>query len=286
MSDKKLPQPGEWWEYDDENARAFIHLCGIDGDVVVEWSDDRGNYFLEDTFDNMDHLPDCTGWDWVPETWPKYYDTLDGPTTSVAYVRRESSGSKTIVQKDGTEVPGFGWEALDDQRAELTEAEAKARLTVPVLKCYDCGEPVLAGHEDVCPMAWVTQDRVPARPGIDERAYKYESDASVLNHWADAANIDWPEMPRHGTVRGPATVHLRCRRKDLPPAPVKTKIPLRVFVSKHVKNGSWWPPLFVSIDESGLEGTNYTEVHGLNLYIEDPSASGSGDAAEEASASG
>jgi hypothetical protein len=66
--------------------------------------------------------------------------------------------------------------------------------------------------------------------------------------------------------------------------PAKTKIPLRVFVSKRVTKGSWWPPLYVSVDDTPLEGTNYTEVHGLNIYIEDPLASGSVDDTEEAHA--
>lgn len=68
---------------------------------------------------------------------------------------------------------------------------------------------------------WVTQDRVPARPGIDERAWLYNTG---LSSWEDANTLCWGKMPMHGEmgVAG-GILQLRCLRKDLPPVPVVPK---------------------------------------------------------------
>ena len=66
------------------------------------------------------------------------------------------------------------------------------------------------------PDEWVVQDRVPARPGVDERRYIW-SDGGV-GSWADCASMNWSVPPAHG-MKAPscsATVELRCRRSDLP----------------------------------------------------------------------
>lgn len=67
------------------------------------------------------------------------------------------------------------------------------------------------------PDDWVTQDRVPARPGIDERRYHYSS--GDISAWADSACMDWnrPVMNRAPIKHSGGWVELRCRRKDLPP---------------------------------------------------------------------
>lgn len=65
------------------------------------------------------------------------------------------------------------------------------------------------------PDDWVMQDRVPARPGIDERAYLHHRIS--LGAWDDAGCINWNWMPMHGhETRSGDVVQLRCRRKDLP----------------------------------------------------------------------
>jgi hypothetical protein len=68
------------------------------------------------------------------------------------------------------------------------------------------------------PDDWVTQDRVPARPGIDQRAYLYDYDPSSVS-WDDASVIHWNDKPMHGDRGSAFTVQLRCRRRDLPPLP-------------------------------------------------------------------
>ena len=72
------------------------------------------------------------------------------------------------------------------------------------------------------PDDWVTQDRVPARPGIDERAYLYGVNA--LSDWEVAECLKWHDMPIHGQSNNCGGLfQLRCRRKDLPPVPVVPK---------------------------------------------------------------
>jgi len=204
------PQHGQYWQTCDTKLRVYVHGVTQLGTVLAEipsgqWVDLNVNQMLAD----WRHLPDCDSFDWQPVRYPRYFETRD--REYYAYLRQDSATDCVLVQRDGTDYEGTEVTLAD--RAELTEAEAMSRLVPP--------KPVES------PDDWVTQDLVPARPGIDERAYQYEGDSSVLCGWADAANIAWPGMPRHGTVRGPATVHLRCRRKDLPPvvppAPKKTR---------------------------------------------------------------
>lgn len=213
----KKPQAGEWWEME---GKGLVYVVGLDtdGDPVFTYDEGDGidmnyeSHFLK----NSKHLPDCTGWDWVPEVWPKYYV----PTTviityysdsPVAYFRRdrehfhgETNGETFLI--DGT---SFTWKVWiqQDNVQEVTETEAKARI-----------KPAES------PDDWVIQDRVPARKGIDERAW---DDGRPLK-WSDAGAIcGWTPMPMHGQ-KGPtgSILRLRCRRKDLPPlSPEKTKPP-------------------------------------------------------------
>ena len=68
-------------------------------------------------------------------------------------------------------------------------------------------------------MAWVTQDRVPARIGIDE--YRYAEYAG--GRWFPVhKNGGWEKDWRHGDANHAGTLDLRCRRKDLPQEPVAT----------------------------------------------------------------
>jgi hypothetical protein len=210
----KQPQPGQYWQTQDGKLRVYVHGVTKLGTVLVEissgqWVDFDVNQMLAD----WQHLPDCDSFDWQPVQYPRYFETHN--REDYAFLRQDSATDFVLVRYNGT-----GDEVTVvtlANRAGLTEAEAMSRI-VPV-------KPVES------PDDWVTQDRVPARPGIDERAYQYEGDSWVLRGWADAANIAWPEMPRHGTVRGPATVHLRCRRKDLPaPTPATRTITFCEYV--------------------------------------------------------
>lgn len=65
---------------------------------------------------------------------------------------------------------------------------------------------------------WVTQDRVPARPGIDQRRWVCVKTGEVkgsLNDWRDAAAVG---SHMHGLeICTGHRLELRCLRKDLPP---------------------------------------------------------------------
>jgi hypothetical protein len=69
------------------------------------------------------------------------------------------------------------------------------------------------------PDDWVTQDRVGARPGIDERQF------TVINGkpqgW-DEVKSSWSAGMMHGDVKCGETIEVRCRRKDLPPLPAES----------------------------------------------------------------
>jgi hypothetical protein len=64
---------------------------------------------------------------------------------------------------------------------------------------------------------WVIQDRVPARPGIDERAWTFGDEQP--SRWSDAAYLNFETQPMHGHESCSQVLHLRCRRKDLPATP-------------------------------------------------------------------
>jgi hypothetical protein len=150
------------------------------------------------------------------EVWPKWY-TLN-------YREKFPFGPWCIKRLSPTD--GIRFELLDGKQTqenvkctfiaeswiEVTEAEALARVTP---------------HEPVdSPDDWMTQDRVPARDGIDQRRYKYSD--HEFGSWDDAACMAWGENePRiHGTKHGSSSLELRCRRKDLPvKQPATERIP-------------------------------------------------------------
>lgn len=77
-------------------------------------------------------------------------------------------------------------------------------------------ELVAKAKQTESPDDWVTQDRVPARPGIDERQW-VQYDGTALG-WVPVKKIGWSGM-KHGDVIHGDRLELRCRRKDLPPLP-------------------------------------------------------------------
>jgi len=89
--------------------------------------------------------------------------------------------------------------------------------------CPDCGEVCVRGHEDVCQMAWVVQDRVPMRIGVDE--YRYEYWSSPV--WEPVSHDgNWLGREHHGWVDGEGnTLSVRCLRQDLPPIPQPVETP-------------------------------------------------------------
>ncbi len=135
---------------------------------------------------------DVAAGDSFPQYWTAaFHDSL--------FVRRDSKSSCTVFKKDGIELKR-PWQPVDENcgRRLLTEAEALALLTPK-------NDP-----ED-----WVTQDRVPARPGIDQEQWH----GKVWIQWRDISDtgIAVRSAMRHGDKdRVGDTLSLRCRRKDLP----------------------------------------------------------------------
>lgn len=144
------------------------------------------------------------------DKWPKWY--VHRESKYAWYLKRISATAVELYTEKGL-FDSREWSSCEIENTEsgiwieVTEDEALARIT-----------PV---EQVESPDDWVTQDRVPARPGIDERAYESPRKSALL--WQDAYCIDWVQPAVHGTKINGDTLLLRCRRKDLPkPVPVKT----------------------------------------------------------------
>lgn len=199
----KKPQAGEWWEHNTTANRYFIVGVKRNGDVLIEHR--HGDYENggQDWYD-WHHEPDCTGWDWKPETFPQYWST---PSTYYAYLLRIDAKRCCLVDKKGNQLTDQPWYDKTDRagRTQLTKEEALERLDKP--------EPVESSDD------WVTQDRVPAREKIDKGWWTKpgESPKSDKNNWWTVHKISSGYGKKHGHVSRGVTINLFCRRKDLPP---------------------------------------------------------------------
>lgn len=164
---------------------------------------------------------------------------------------------------------GFS-ETVIGSRFNITSVPCRRRVVDPVCtreaygsggapsprECGICGVGPCSKADTVSsivesPDDWVTQDRVPARPGIDERNYQYNCELSPPEfRWQDSICMDWKEMPMHGHKFGDTIVHLRCRRKDLPPMSAKTRTVTMLDVVYWDRQGDVY---FVTIGESKYE---------------------------------
>ncbi len=147
------------------------------------------------------HLPDCTGWDWQPETFPQWWTVH---SYSAAFVRRDSPSRCVTVMKDGTEnIWCKNWAECDQSsRTRLTEADALALL-----------DPKPQPAED--PEEWVVldpsqyADHTP-RDGVDEF---FNGRSWEVHDWKHCRTT----VGEFAMVSDESRV--RCRRKDLPPLP-------------------------------------------------------------------
>lgn len=201
MTDKK-PLAGEWWEK--EGVRLLVVGTKRSGITVGEH--ECGSIDLFHHQHDWQHLPDCTGWDWQPETFPQYWSTFGG-IASVAYVEQVSKKEFREVLKDGTVNPiARNGSYSADGRKRLTREQAEALVRKP--------EPVES------PDDWVTQDRVGARPGIDERRFTVIS-TGLVQPWHEV-KTSWSAGMIHGEEREGEKIEVRCRRRDLPLLPQET----------------------------------------------------------------
>lgn len=125
-------------------------------------------------------------------------------------------------------------------------------------------------HEPDCtgwdwqPPDWVTQDRVPARPGIDEK--RWVTNGVVFSKWMPT-RTGHSAQKRHGdrSNDGKSVLELRCLRKDLPP--------LQETWPKYYETNSPANVAFIKIDKDGtvtcvhIDGSESNDVCGRK-YIE------------------
>ena len=209
---------GRWIEHNESKARRFIAGVKLNGDIIIELKSGGTSTLAVDWFKDWTVLPpECDSfdwqpetfpqyWTWQPETFPQYWTTLDSSASNTAFVKRYDSVRWHTVRRDGSESIDLGLSSdwNPDGRKQITEAEALA-----LLDQFEQAES---------PDDWVTQDRVPVRIGTDEFAWFWH-DKQTLGPWRIASGaLDW-DNHRHGQSGINATLHLRCRRKDLPPVP-------------------------------------------------------------------
>jgi hypothetical protein len=212
----KQPQPGEWWKTR-EGKRVYIAAVMPDWFIgpyplrvfsgtaetdSEKYTRDGGYHFdgLQSGRDLVEHLPDCTGWDWQPVKYPRYWETRD--RAYYAFLRQDSETEFVLVEYGGEDYENTEEVTLAD-RAELTEAEAMSRIVPP--------KPIES------PDDWVTQDRVPVRMHHDEcRWSSWGSGAPWISNIHSTTG--WMHGRKHVLDSGEvAVLSVRCRRKDLPP---------------------------------------------------------------------
>lgn len=233
MSETKKPQAGEWWRTRD-NERVYvttvlpewcltsfpvIGLRNTYGDSTEEYT--REGFYTCAAQPNMndlvEHLHNCTGFDWVEppaEVWPKWYSAFEEDSRT-AYVVRNKDGTCNNVGRDGKAWSGRRWDSLDDDREEITEAEALARIIPPT--------PVES------PDDWVTQDQCLPRAGTDQWRWMRDDGTS----YCDWMHCSLGRDVKHGFKESLFTLQVRCRRKDLPPLPEPKaeRAPVRLWIN-------------------------------------------------------
>ena len=190
------PVAGQWYE----NLGTRQHCIAVSesaGECVMQWKNGDFEIVEESDYEDLKHLPDCTGWDWEQETFPQYWTANH---ESRAFIRRDSFTRTVSVWRDGHEGAWLSeWDKAEARsRTRLTESEALALLDKP--------QPA----ED--PEEWVVQDRVAPRDGIDQVK------------WSDWPTRNWMTASGHWDVKHGeslltnknVTLSVRCRRKDLP----------------------------------------------------------------------
>lgn len=201
----KTAEVGEWWEYN--GVRIYIAGKTVAGALVCEHKGQGLSQMRQG--DWWKHLVGCTGFDWVEETYPQYWTSLDNPELDgfVYAVRTGPAewGDFYFVGADGSttgNISGSRWRP--EVRTQITKEQADKLLK----------DRRKAKEDD----EWVTQDRVPDRPGIDE--WRWVGKNGPCSNWYKSKKGQ-ARFEMHGTI-DEATgqiFEVRCRKKDLPPMP-------------------------------------------------------------------
>ena len=181
------PVAGQWYEW--QGSRVYCVGQNSHGHTIVNHECGTLNILRGKLIEELTHLPDCTGWDWQPETFPQYWTANH---ESIAYIRRDSVTHTVSVWRDGHEGAWLSkWDKVEARsRTRLTESEALALL-----------DPKPQPAED--PEEWVeiTDPEHVLRCGVDQ-VYYYDQ---------------WNEVVGYaGCQVSMCTAPVRCRRKDLP----------------------------------------------------------------------
>jgi hypothetical protein len=194
MSENK-PVAGQWYELDGE--RVWYVGRDYSGVAFVQRRNSLPEIMNDYDIACLQHLPDCTGWDWQEETFPQYWSATQ---IDYAFVRRDSETITHGVQKNGSEVC---WEtawtkSCEFLRTRLTEAEALALLVRKP-------QPAEESEE------WVEI--------TDPEHVVRECDQ--VNVWKSPRESDWmtPDATLGVKVKRRPDCIFRCRRKDLPAKP-------------------------------------------------------------------
>jgi hypothetical protein len=136
----KSPQPGEWWQFsDDEYPKGFrLFIVGrkLNGSLMCQNSSGAADIYTV-SGDEWRHLPDCTGFDWVEETYPQWI-IRKPPCTfhNGGYVLRKSKTEGAHFLQDGSK-KDFEWGADSQLHVNegawlvVTQAEAEATVKKP-----------------------------------------------------------------------------------------------------------------------------------------------------------
>lgn len=96
----KSPEPGQYWEHVKSKDRAYFIGRAPDGEMVWQCEGDSVEHGDIDWSD-WQHIPGCTGWDWEPETWPRYYVYIGDSTCQWIFLELSGYGLVPMVWRDG-----------------------------------------------------------------------------------------------------------------------------------------------------------------------------------------
>ena len=245
------PVAGQWYEW--QGSRVYCVGQDSHGHTIVNHECGTLNILRGKLIEELTHLPDCTGWDWEPETFPQYWTTLE-TGGQAAFIKLISESQWVCVRKDGSETQRNSYvlrEMLLRDRTRLTEAEALALLDKPQQPAEDAEEWVeITDPEHVlreCDWLNVIVDNCP----FTEAGWT-QCNSTVGSKVAQG----------YGCV-------FRCRRKDLPAKKRRTvTVPKWIITCKrngqrtikHQDNVTGYAADIYTVERIGE--TTYTEENG------------------------
>ena len=165
----KWQGPKTKWVMVKSAGRRILLFVGLDHEKEAVFIDEDNDFcWLNES--QAEELPDCTGFDYVPEpepvypAWclPKEGGELSGYRKQVAYYRYDSKNSGMTVHKDGT---SFRWnegrDFTDYARRVVTQQEAEERVEVPNVEQHKATSRTIGSdgndeRETADKMEWIT----------------------------------------------------------------------------------------------------------------------------------